>query len=190
MEKKKTNRYYFLLYVQMVVALCGTVLGVMMLVRTLSSPFSAFDLIIDIVYTAGFVGLVLYGATNYRKEGDLYFKGVIYGFAAILGVQILLNGMFISNYGLSASSAMIINIANLIALGNAIKFADNLDQKKIALFYICIAVAVKLAGELYLIVLMSHYIRLIHILLSLSVPFMGIALIVAYLSRCSRLESH
>lgn len=189
-QKKKNNRYYLFMFVQMVVSLCGTVLGVMMLVRTLSSSFTASDLIIDIVYLAGFVILVLYGITNYKKDGDIYFQIVIYGFAAILGVQILQNGMFISNYGLSASSAMLINIANLIAFGNAVKFADHLGKKKIALSYICIAVAVKLLGELYLIILMRQNIQLIHILLSLSVPFMGIVIILTYLNRYKILKAH
>lgn len=189
-QKKKNNRYYLFMFVQMVVSLCGTVLGVMMLVRTLSSSFTASDLIIDIVYLAGFVILVLYGITNYKKDGDIYFQIVIYGFAAILGVQILQNGMFISNYGLSASSAMLINIANLIAFGNAVKFADHLGKKKIALSYICIAVAVKLLGELYLIILMRQNIQLIHILLSLSVPFMGIVIILTYLNRYKILKAY
>lgn len=189
-QKKKNNRYYLFMFVQMVVSLCGTVLGVMMLVRTLSSSFTASDLIIDIVYLAGFVILVLYGITNYKKDGDIYFQIVIYGFAAILGMQILQNGMFISNYGLSASSAMLINIANLIAFGNAVKFADHLGKKKIALSYICIAVAVKLLGELYLIILMRQNIQLIHILLSLSVPFMGIVIILTYLNRYKILKAH
>lgn len=189
-QKKKNNRYYLFMFVQMVVSLCGTVLGVMMLVRTLSSSFTASNLIIDIVYLAGFVILVLYGITNYKKDGDIYFQIVIYGFAAILGVQILQNGMFISNYGLSASSATLINIANLIAFGNAVKFADHLGKKKIALSYICIAVAVKLLGELYLIILMRQNIQLIHILLSLSVPFMGIVIILTYLNRYKILKAH
>lgn len=189
-QKKKNNRYYLFMFVQMVVSLCGTVLGVMMLVRTLSSSFTASNLIIDIVYLAGFVILVLYGITNYKKDGDIYFQIVIYGFAAILGVQILQNGMFISNYGLSTSSAMLINIANLIAFGNAVKFADHLGKKKIALSYICIAVAVKLLGELYLIILMRQNIQLIHILLSLSVPFMGIVIILTYLNRYKILKAH
>ncbi len=189
-QKKKNNRYYLFMFVQMVVSLCGTVLGVMMLVRTLSSSFTASNLIIDIVYLAGFVILVLYGITNYKKDGDIYFQIVIYGFAAILGVQILQNGMFISNYGLSALSAMLINIANLIAFGNAVKFADHLGKKKIALSYICIAVAVKLSGELYLIILMRQNIQLIHILLSLSVPFMGIVIILTYLNRYKILKAH
>lgn len=189
-QKKKNNRYYLFMFVQMVVSLCGTVLGVMMLVRTLSSSFTASNLIIDIVYLAGFVILVLYGITNYKKDGDIYFQIVIYGFAAILGVQILQNGMFISNYGLSASSATLINIANLIAFGNAVKFADHLGKKKIALSYICIAVAAKLLGELYLIILMRQNIQLIHILLSLSVPFMGIVIILTYLNRYKILKAH
>lgn len=189
-QKKKNNRYYLFMFVQMVVSLCGTVLGVMMLVRNLSSSFTASNLIIDIVYLAGFVILVLYGITNYKKDGDIYFQIVIYGFAAILGVQILQNGMFITNYGLSASSAMLINIANLIAFGNAVKFADHLGKKKIALSYICIAVAVKLLGELYLIILMRQNIQLIHILLSLSVPFMGIVIILTYLNRYKILKAH
>lgn len=189
-QKKKNSRYYLFMFVQMVVSLCGTVLGVMMLVRNLSSSFTASNLIIDTVYLAGFVILVLYGITNYKKDGDIYFQIVIYGFAAILGVQILQNGMFITNYGLSASSAMLINIANLIAFGNAVKFADHLGKKKIALSYICIAVAVKLLGELYLIILMRQNIQLIHILLSLSVPFMGIVIILTYLNRYKILKAH
>ena len=185
MEKyglKKTNA--IILFIQMLLTIGGTVLAWVMLVRTLSSAHTALDVLGNVVSLLAYLGLILYAVRNYSKKGDLYFQGVIYAFAAVVGVQILQNGMFISDYGLSESAALFISIVDIIVFGNAIKFADSLNNKTTALCYIGIGTALKLGAELYLIILMANYIQFIHILLALSVPIMGITLIVTYLTRC------
>ena len=76
---------------------------------------------------------------------------------------------------------------NLISFANIIKFADNLNNKKVALSYIVISVVLKLIAELCLIVKMFAFIQFIHILMSLSIPILGITIIVAYIYRIKRL---
>lgn len=93
-----------------------------------------------------------------------------------------------SDYGLTQNVAILINCFNLISFANVIKFADNLNSKEIALAYMIIAVALKLVAEISLIVKMFAFIQLIHILMSLSIPILGITIIVAYIYRVKRLS--
>ena len=174
------------LFIQMLLTIGGTVLAVVMLIQTLSSTPSALGLMMDIVYLLAHLGFILYAVRNHKREGEVYFQGVIYAFAAVIGIQILQNGMFIQDFGLSPTASMFINIVDIIVFGNAIKFADSLDHKKAALCYIGIATVLKLGAELYLVALMARYIQFIHVLLALSVPIMGVTLIVTYLTRCYR----
>ena len=91
--------------------------------------------------------------------------------------------------GLSEGVLLFINVANLIAFANVIKFADMLENKKIAIAYLVIAVLLKLAAELVLIVLFINTVQLHQVLMSLSVPLVGTTLLVAYLSRTARLAN-
>lgn len=93
-----------------------------------------------------------------------------------------------SDYGLTQNVALLINCCNLISYANIIKFADNLDSKKIALTYIVIAVVLKLIIEICLIVKMFAFIQIIHVLMSLSIPILGITIIIAYINRINRLS--
>ncbi|MBQ9067599.1 MAG: hypothetical protein IJ131_00860 [Eggerthellaceae bacterium] len=91
--------------------------------------------------------------------------------------------------GLSEGVLLFINVANLIAFANVIKFADMLENKKIAIAYLVIAVLLKLAAELVLIVLFINTVQLHQVLMSLSVPLVGTTLLVVYLSRTARLAN-
>lgn len=84
------------------------------------------------------LAIILYTTKNYNKKENIYFQGVIYAYAAVLGIQILQSGNYISDYGLSQNVAIVINCFNLISFANVIKFADNLDSKEIALSYMII----------------------------------------------------
>ena len=127
--------------------------------------------------------IIGYATVNYNKEENIYFQILIYIYAALLGIQILQAGNYISEFGFSAGMVLIINCCNLISFANTIKFADKLDNKKMALAYMWIAVILKTIIEILLIISMFKYIQPIHILISLSIPILGIIIIVAYLHR-------
>ena len=74
-----------------------------------------------------------------------------------------------------------INTFNLIAFANAIMFSCKLDEKKTAIGYLTMAVILKLIGELILIIKMWEHINFSIVLLSLSVPVLGITILLAYL---------
>lgn len=182
--EKKTK---IILGLEIVLTVFGCFLAGILLYRTITMDLSILGLMASLVYLLSYVVLVFYTTKNYKKEGIRHFQYVIYVYAALLGIQILQAGNFISDYGLSKELVLIINCCNLISFANVIKFAHVLNSKKQALWYMWIAVGLKLAIEVYLIVKMFAFIKLIHILLSLSVPILGITIIVAYLNREKRL---
>ena len=184
MEKLKMKS---ILSVQFILTVFGTILAVVLLVRAFKAP-SLFGILGSIVYLVAYVALVFYAMKTYSKKDNIYFKGVIYAYAALLGVQILQSGNFISEYGLPQNIAIIINCFNIISFANVVKFSDFLDVKKTALAYIIIAVAIKLVIEICLIIKMIAFVQIIHILMSLSVPILGITIIVAYIDRMKRLN--
>ena len=176
-----------LLNVQLCLTLFGTVLAVILLVRTLKAP-TLLGVLGSIAYLVAYLALVFYAIKTYSKKDNIYFQGVIYAYAALLGIQILQSGNYISEYGLPQNTALIINCFNIISFANVVKFSDFLDVKKTALAYIIIAVAIKLMIEIYLIAKMFAFIQVIHILMSLSIPILGITIIIAYINRLNRLK--
>lgn len=184
MEKLKIK---FILSVQSCLTLFGTGLALVLLVRAFKEP-TLFGILSSIVYLVTHLALLLYATKTYNEKNKIYFQGVIYAYAALLGIQILQSGNFISDYGLPKNIAIVINCFNIISFANVIKFSDFLDNKKIALPYIIISVFIKLMIELYLIVKMFAIIQMIHILMSLSIPILGITIIVAYINRLNRLN--
>lgn len=98
---------------------------------------------------------------------------------AVLGIHILQSGKFISNYGLPNNVVVIINFFNILCFANVIKFSDLLDVCKVALSYIIIGVVIKFIIEIFLIVEMIEFIQIIHVLMSLSIPNLGITSITA-----------
>ena len=184
MEKLKIKP---ILCVQFCLTLFGTILAVVLLVKAFKEP-TLLGILGSIVYLVAYLALVFYAIKTYSKKDNIYFQGVIYAYAALLGIQILQSGNYISEYGLPQNIALIINCFNIISFANVIKFSDFLDVKKIALAYIIIAVAIKLIIEIYLIIKMFAFIQVIHILMSLSIPILGITIIVAYMNRIKRLN--
>jgi len=184
MKEQKTK---LILGIQVILTLLGTVLAVVLLVRALKTP-SLLGISGSIVYLVAYLALIFYAIKTYSKKENVYFQGVIYAYAALLGIQILQSGNFVSDYGLSPNLALIINCFNIICFANLVKFSDFLDTKKVALAYITIAVIIKLFIEICLIIKMIKYVQLIHILMSLSIPLLGITIIVAYLARFKRLN--
>lgn len=184
MEKLKNK---IVLSIQFCLTLFGTVLAVVLLVRTLKEP-TLLGVLSSIVYLVAYLALVFYAIKTYSKKENIYFQGVIYAYAALLGIQILQSGNYISEFGLPQNIALLINCFNIISFANVVKFSDFLDVKKTALAYIIIAVAIKLIIEIYLIVKMFAFIQIIHILMSLSIPILGITIIVAYINRIKRID--
>lgn len=176
-----------ILSIQFCLTLFGTVLAVVLFIRTLKDP-TLLGVLSSIVYLVAYMALVFYAIKTYNKKDNIYFQGVIYAYAALLGIQILQSGNYISEFGLPQNIALIINCFNIISFANVIKFSDYLDVRKTALGYIVIAVAIKLIIEIYLIVKMLAFIQIIHILMSLSIPILGITIIVAYINRLKRIN--
>ncbi|MBQ9314142.1 MAG: hypothetical protein IJ220_03955 [Clostridia bacterium] len=184
---KEKNLKNFVLLVQIILTLCGTILSVVLLFRELKTP-SLLGILGSATHLVTYLAIILYTIKNYHKEDNIYFQGVIYAYAAVMGIQILQAGNYISDFGLSPNNVLLINCCNLICFANIIKFADNLDSQKIALSYISIAVVLKLIIEICLIVRMFAFIQLIHVLMSLSIPILGITIIVAYVYRMKRMK--
>lgn len=185
MEKEKIIKN-IILFAQIILTLFGTGLAVVLLLGALKTP-SLLGVLGSITFLITYIAIIWYTIKNYNKKENIYFQGVIYAYASVLGIQILQAGNFVSDYGLTQNLTIFINCCNLISFANIIKFADNLDNKKVALSYIVIAVILKLVAELCLIVKMFAFIQFIHILMSLSIPILGITIIVAYIYRIKRL---
>lgn len=181
-EKNKKNIVFGIL---IILTLFGTGLSIVLFKETLKTP-SLIGVLGSIAYLITHLAIIFYTTENYKKREKKYFQGVIYAYAAVLGIQILQSGNYILDYGLSQNVAIAINCFNLISFANVIKFSDNLDSKQIALSYMIIAIALKLGVEIFLIVKMFAFIQLIHIFMSLSIPILGITIIVAYIYRLKR----
>ena len=184
---KRKNLQNIVFGVLIILTLFGIGLAVVLLLETLKAP-SLLGVLGSIAYLICHLAIIFYTVKNYNKKEDIYFQGVIYAYASVLGIQILQAGNYISDYGLTQNGAIVINCFNLISFANVIKFADNLDSKEIALPYMIIAIALKLSVEIILIVKMFAFIQLIHIFMSLSIPILGITIIVAYIYRVRRLN--
>lgn len=186
MEKDKKVKN-IILFVQIILTLLGTILAVVLFFKTLEAP-TLLGVLGSVAYLITYLAIIFYTIKNYSKKENIYFQGVIYAYAAVIGIQILQSGNYISDYGLTQNIAILINCCNLISFANIIKFADNLNSKKIALSYMVIAVILKMIIEICLIVKMFAFIQFIHILMSLSIPILGITIIIAYIYRVKRLN--
>ena len=187
MMKKDKNIQNIILGVDIMLTLLGTVLAVVLLFKTLEAP-SLLGILGSITYLITYINIIFYTVKNYQKKEDIYFQSVIYAYAAVIGIQILQAGNYISDYGLTQNIAILVNCCNLISFANIIKFADYLNSPKIGLAYMVIAVVLKLIVEIYLIIKMFAFIQFIHILMSLSIPILGLTIIVAYIHRMKRLN--
>lgn len=185
--KKDNNLKNIILFVQIVLTMFGSILAVVLFFKTLKTP-SLLGILGSLTYLITYMSIIFYSVMNYKKKGNIYFQGVIYAYAAVIGIQILQAGNYMSDYGLTQNVVLLINCCNLISFANIIKFADNLNSKKIALSYMIIAVVLKLIIEICLIIKMIAFVQIIHILMSLSIPILGITIIVAYINRMQRIN--
>jgi hypothetical protein len=126
--------------------------------------------------------MLIFSAYTYRIKGSAPFQGVVIAFAALLGIQLLQSGQAIAGFGLNETLTLMINLFNLIAFASAIIFSCKLDERKKAVGYLTAAVFLKLIGELILIIKLWSNINFGIILISLSVPVLGIIILLAYLN--------
>ena len=176
---KKPNN--FILIVQAILTVLGAITSVIMFKNSLSSS-NILTILTGVIYVAVYVIVFVYAFFKYKND-DKYFKLSLYGYAALLGIEILYSGKMIEGFGLGENVTLIVNIINLICFANVVKFIDILDQRKKAIIYFSISIGLKFLVELCLIAKMINFVQLIHILTALSVPILGVTLLVAYLHR-------
>ena len=185
----KTSKYRIHLIIQMILTMGGALLALYTLVTTFASQPTVLSALFAIIYVLSYAAMIAYATTMYRRNESVYFQLTVYAYLMLLGIQILQNGNFMSDMGLGAQLLFFINTANLVAFANVIKFVDKLNEKRLAVAYLAIAVLLKLAAELALIVAFIDMVQLHQVLMALSVPVLGTTLLVAYLSRRQRLGS-
>lgn len=162
-------------------SVCGTVLCAWNLVRTFQAPVTLLGVLSNAIQFLAYLAILIYALYTNRIEGTAPFQGVVLAFAALLGIQLLQSGQAIAGYGLSETLTLMINTFNLIAFANVIMFSCKLNDKKTAVGYLTMAVILKLIGELILIIKLWAHINFGIILISLSVPVLGITILLAYL---------
>ena len=182
-------KYKGLLLVFAVLVVLGTILAVYTCVTTFAGGPTILSGLFAITHLLSYVSIIVYACVAFRQPQEGPFQLTVYAYLALLGIQILQNGQFMPGMGLSEGVLLFINVANLVAFANVIKFADSLANKKTAIAYLAIAVVLKLAAELVLIVLFIDVVQLHQVLMAVSVPLLGATLLVAYLSRSNRLEA-
>ena len=186
MAPLNSSNYKFLMYLQIVLTVIGTIVAAYNFVDTMAGDKTLLSVLFAISYLLSYIALIVYATVMFRRSNDFDLQLVVYAYAAVLGIQILQNGQFMGGLGLSEGLVLFINAANLIAFANTIKFADKLSERKIAIAYLGIAVALKLIAELILIVLFIGQVDLFQVLKSLSVPILGATILFAYSYRLFR----
>jgi len=161
---------------------CGTVLCAWNLIRTFQGPMTLLGVLSNALQFLAYLSMLIFAAYTYRIEGSAPFQGVVIAFAALLGIQLLQSGQAIAGFGLNETLTLMINLFNLIAFASAIIFSCKLDERKKAVGYLTAAVFLKLIGELILIIKLWSNINFGIILISLSVPVLGIIILLAYLN--------
>ena len=167
--------------VLVVLSVCGTAISVWNLIRTFQGTLTVMGVLQSVIQVLAHLAILGYVLYTNRMEGETPFLGVVYAYAALLGIQLLQSGQMISGFGLSQELTMMINIFNLVAFADVIMFANKLDRKKASIGYMAAAAILKLAGELILIFKMLEFINFSVILISLSVPVLGLTILFAYL---------
>ena len=179
------KKYKVQLRVQMLLTGFSTLLSIYNLITTLINGAPLLNTISAIMFFLNHVILILYVTKRNTENADTYFKGAAYAYAALIGLQIVSSGYYIVGYGLSEPLTLFINIVNIIAFGNIIQFINHLDKQKDAIYYLGLAVLSKLIAELALIIILFEQVKPTQILMSLSIPILGITILLAYLYRAN-----
>ena len=171
-----------LLMMQAIFTAIGALTSLIMLQRAIKVNGNVLDIINGIVYVVVYAYAITYAVYNYKND-DKYYNYFIYGYAALLGIEILYSGKMMEGFGLGENTVLLLNTVNLIAFGCVIQFANNLENRKKALTYMGVANGLKFGIELYLIIRLFNYIEPVHMLTALSVPVLGTTLLLAYANR-------
>ena len=175
------NKMKWMNVIQILIALCGTVLCAWNLIHTFQGSMTLLGVLSSLLQFLAYLSLLIFALYTNRLDGTAPFQGVVLAFAALLGIQLLQSGQAITGYGLSENLTLMINTFNLIAFANAIMFSNRLDNKRSAVGYLVTATVLKLIGELILIIKLREMVNPTIILLSLSVPVLGLTILLAYL---------
>ncbi|MBR6332749.1 MAG: hypothetical protein IKR78_06455 [Dehalococcoidales bacterium] len=171
------------LAIQMLFVILGTIMTIALIIRQFQTSVDTLNLLTNIITLIAYLAIIIYACFNFKKQGKLYFNIAVYSYAAVFGFQILMFGNMIGASTLSTGLAIFINICNLIAFANVIKFADKQDEKKKAIAYLVFAIVLKLVGEIVLNVAYGGGFQLLYVLMSLANPILGMTLLSAYLAR-------
>ena len=112
--KKEKAVQNLVLGLQIILTLAGTVLSVVLLFKAMEAP-TLLGVLGAVTSLIAYLAMILYTSKNYQKKENIYFQGVIYAYAAVIGIQILQAGNYISDYGLTPNIALLINCCNLIS---------------------------------------------------------------------------
>ncbi len=170
---------WIVLIILALLTVAGVFIGLYMFVHQLTGGPTALGMLLDIVYLAAYFLLIYYAI--WARNNKKMLKTVVYAYAVLLGIQILQSGNFITNYHMSESTVIWLNVLNLIAFGNIIAFAGNFDNKRISVGTVSVAVFAKLLAELILIFMFASSIDAMTAAMSMSVPVLGITIFAAYL---------
>ena len=95
-------------------SVCGTAISVWNLIRTFQGTLTVMGVLQSVIQLLAHLSILGYVLYTNRMEGAGSFLGVVYAYAALLGIQLLQSGQMIDQFGLSKELTMMINIFNLI----------------------------------------------------------------------------
>ena len=171
-----------ILIVQGFFTIIGAATSLIMLQRTLVSDPDILTLLNSIVFVAVYLYIIFYSTVNYKKD-DIHYRIAVYCYASLLGIEILYSGKLMSDMGLGEVQTLVVNICNLICFALVIIFAENLESRKKAIISMATSVIIKYLAELWLIIMMINFVKLVHILTALAVPILGTTVLLAYMHR-------
>ena len=168
--------------IQILLSLCGTALCGWNLIRTFQNAQTLLGVLSSTIQFLSYLAVLVFVLFTNKLKGSAPFQGVVLAFAALLGIQLLQSGQAVSGFGLSENLTLLINTFNLIAFANAIMGSNMSEKKKDTIGYLGMAVILKLIGELILIIKHCEFVNFQVILLSLSVPVLGLTILLAYIT--------
>ena len=173
---KKPNKA--VLVIQAIIVIIGLIASIAVLISPEKTPVgvcgSIFCIIVDLY-------IIFYRLTGYKRAADVTFKGLIYVYAALLGLLLL--PTLIGNSNLPVAIQLLIFVGNLIAFANVIKFSDYLDKPNKAIPYLAIAVGIKLVIAIFIAISSREVTTLPLTLVNFQIPLIGGTILVSYCNR-------
>ena len=167
----------FLLALQAVIVIVGIIASIAVICTASASRAIAGAIVCILVD----LYVVYYGFIGYKKGSNVAFKGLIYVYAALLGLLLL--PTLIGNSNLPVAIQLLIFVGNLIAFANVIKFSDYLDKPNKAIPYLAIAVGIKLVIAIFIAISSREVTTLPLTLVNFQIPLIGGTILVSYCNR-------